>query len=87
MKKKNRDRGFEVQEVVRTIPAREGEELCFSVVKINGKVRGDIRYFGLSEDTETEGQMLPTPRGLTLDAGMVNAFRDAVKELGAALQK
>ena len=52
MEKEKKDKGFVEKEKVRVIPTRIGEELHFTVVEVNGKRRGDIRFFMKNEEDE-----------------------------------
>ena len=55
MTETTKERGFQVIKEVHTVPIRKGEELRYSVVKVHGETRGDIRLF-----IEIKGEFRPT---------------------------
>ncbi len=62
MKTTRKEGGFKEVKKVAVIPTRDGEELHFTKVEVDGKTRGDIRYF-----TAREGQqMTPGRRGILI---------------------
>ncbi len=62
MKSKRYEGGFKEVKKVAVIATRDGEELHFTKVEVDGKTRGDIRYF-----TAREGQqMTPGRRGILI---------------------
>ncbi|GEM_PF-1469849 len=60
----NQETGFKEKEKVYAIATKEGEEIRFSVVEVNGQTRADIRYF--AEWGDVRG-LRPTRGGITID--------------------
>jgi len=75
--------GFVEKEKVRVIPTRKGEELHFTVVEVEGEIRGDIRFF-----VKIKGRkgMLAARRGIAVLPEHFKAFQDGVAELAAKLE-
>ena len=67
----NKDGGFKEKEKVFCIPTKEGEEIRFAVVEVNGRTYADIRYF--AEWGDVKG-LRPTRGGLTVDPVHMAAF-------------
>mgnify|MGYP001616873340 CR=1 FL=1 len=84
MARRQRTGEFKEKKVVHTMPAREKEELRFSLVEVDGKTRGDIRYF--AEWGDVKG-MRATPRGITLDPAKREGFEEGVGKLFDALEE
>lgn len=82
MTKEKKNWGFVEKERVRVIPTRDGEELHFTVVEVNGKARGDIRFFVTNEETE---RVFAAKRGITILPRHFKAFQEGVAELAAKL--
>jgi hypothetical protein len=61
MNTKRYEGGFKEVKKLNVMDTREGEELHFTKVEVDGKIRGDIRYFTLRE-----GRMKPARRGLLI---------------------
>lgn len=73
---------FKEKEKVHVIPTRKGEELHFSVIELDGKPKGDIRYFSRNE----EG-LRPTQRGIVVDIGKMGDLMEGTHKLVAAINK
>ena len=75
--------GFVEKEKVRVIPTRKGEELHFTVAEVEGKIRGDIRFF-----VKIKGRkgMLAVRRGIAVLPEHFKAFQEGAAELGAKLE-
>ncbi len=84
MKGKERTGEFKEKEVAFVMPARENEELHFSVVELNDKLRADIRYF--AEWGEVEG-LRATQRGITIDPAKYGEFQKGVMKLSEKLPR
>ncbi len=61
MKTVRNEGGFKELKKINVVKTREGEELHFTKVEVDGKIRGDIRYF-----TDRDGRMRPARRGLLI---------------------
>jgi len=82
-KKRNwNDSDFKEVEKIGVIPTREGEELHFSIVEVDGKTRGDIRYF-----VDHSGQMLHSRRGILIPEKNAQAFKEQVDKLVQNLEE
>jgi hypothetical protein len=68
---------------VRVVPTRSGEELHFTVVEVNGKLRGDIRFFVKNEEND---EVFAAKRGISILPRHFKAFQEGVAELGAKLE-
>lgn len=75
MTKKRYEGGFKEIKKIAVVKTREGEELHFTKVEVDGKVRGDIRYFTVQED-----EMRPGRRGLLIPEN-TKEFQANVAEL------
>ena len=82
MTQDKKDLGFHEKEKVKVIPTRKGEELHFAVVEVDGKVRGDIRFF--VRNKENKG-MFAARRGISVLPKHFSAFQEAVTELAGKL--
>ena len=82
MEKEKKEKGFVEKEKVCVIPMRSGEELHFTVVEVNGKLRGDIRFFVKNEEND---EIFAAKRGITILPRHFKAFQEGVMELGAKL--
>jgi hypothetical protein len=85
MDKEKKNKGFVEKERVRVVPTRSGEELHFTVVEVNGKTRGDIRFFVRNEENEDTEEMIAAKRGISILPRHFKAFQEGVAELGAKL--
>ncbi len=86
MENEKKDKGFVEIEKVRVIQTRNGEELHFTVVEVNGKTRGDIRFFVRNEENEDAEEMIAAKRGISIFQRHFTAFQEGVAELGARLE-
>jgi len=86
MENEKKDKGFVEKEKVRVIQTRNGEELHFTVVEVNGKTRGDIRFFVRNEENEDAEEMIAAKRGISILPRHFKAFQEGVAELGARLE-
>lgn len=82
MTQDKKDLGFQEKEKVKVIPTRKGEELHFTVVEVDGKVRGDIRFF--VRNKENKG-MFAARRGISVLPKHFSAFQEGVTELAGKL--
>ena len=73
-----KDLGFKEKEKVKVIPTRKGEELHFTVVEVDGKIRGDIRFFVKNKDNKG---MFAARRGISVLPKHFTAFQEATAEL------
>jgi hypothetical protein len=85
MENEKKDKGFVEIEKVRVIQTRNGEELHFTVVEVNGKTRGDIRFFVRNEENEDTEEMIAAKRGISILPRHFKAFQEGVAELGEKL--
>jgi hypothetical protein len=83
MTQEKKDLGFKEKEKVKVIPTRKGEELHFAVVEVDGKIRGDIRFF--VRNKENKG-MFAARRGISVLPKNFGMFQQAVSELAAKLE-
>jgi len=83
MTQEKKDLGFKEKEKVKVIPTRKGEELHFAVVEVDGKIRGDIRFF--VRNKENKG-MFAARRGISVLPKHFGMFQEAVTELAAKLE-
>ena len=83
MEKEKKNKGFVEKERVRVVPTRSGEELHFTVVEVNGKLRGDIRFFVKNEEND---EVFAAKRGISILPRHFKAFQEGVAELGAKLE-
>jgi len=83
MENEKKDKGFVEIEKVRVIQTRNGEELHFTVVEVNGKLRGDIRFFVKNEEND---EVFAAKRGISILPRHYKAFQEGVAELGAKLE-
>jgi len=82
MEKGKKGKGFVEKEKVRVIQTRNGEELHFTIVEVNGKTRGDIRFFVKNEESD---EVFAAKRGISILPRHFKAFQEGVAELGAKL--
>jgi len=82
MEKGKKGKGFVEKEKVRVIQTRNGEELHFTIVEVNGKPRGDIRFFVKNEDSD---EVFAAKRGISILPRHFKAFQEGVTELAAKL--
>lgn len=82
MTQEKKDLGFKEKEKVKVIPTRKGEELHFAIVEVDGKIRGDIRFFVTNK--ESKG-MFAARRGISILPKHFQAFQEAVTELAGKL--
>ena len=80
MTETTKERGFQVIKEVHTVPIRKGEELRYSVVKVHGETRGDIRQF-----IEIKGEFRPTESGVTFPKQALNPVVFGFQKLQKAL--
>ena len=85
MENGKKEKGFVEIEKVRVIQTRSGEELHFTVVEVNGKTQGDIRFFVRNEENEEKEEMIAAKRGISVLPRNFKEFQEAVAELGAKL--
>ena len=85
MAKRERAGEFVVKEVVHAVPCREGEELRFQKVEVNGAERADVRYFARSD--YSGGKFMQTPRGITIDPSRLSSVVEGVQKLAAKFAK
>ena len=85
MDKEKKNKGFVEKERVRVVPTRSGEELHFTVVEVNGKTRGDIRFFVRNEENEEKEEMIAAKRGISILPRHFKAFQEGVSKLAAKL--
>lgn len=76
MNRKRKYGDFKEKEVLHSVGMRKGEELRFAVVEVDGKTRGDIRYF-----SEAEEGMRPTTRGIMVDPAKLGEIQKGVQML------
>ena len=86
MENEKKDKGFVEIEKVRVIQTRNGEELHFTVVEVNGKTRGDIRFFVRNEENEETEEMIAAKRGISVLPRHFKEFQEGVAELAAKLE-
>jgi len=86
MENEKKDKGFVEIEKVRVIQTRNGEELHFTVVEVNGKTRGDIRFFVRNEENEETEEMIAAKRGISILPRHFKEFQEGVGELAAKLE-
>ncbi len=80
--KKRYEGGFKEVKKVAVVETRDGEELHFTKVEVDGKIRGDIRYF-----TAREGQsMMPGRRGILIPENP-KTFQENVEKLIKSLSE
>ena len=82
MENEKKDKGFVEIEKVRVIQTRNGEELHFTVVEVNGKLRGDIRFFVKNEEND---EVFAAKRGISILPRHFKAFQEGVSKLAAKL--
>ena len=82
MEKEKKDKGFVEKEKVCVVPMRSGEELHFTVVEVNGKLRGDIRFFVKNEEND---EVFAAKRGISILPRYFKAFQEGVSKLAAKL--
>lgn len=71
-------------EVAHVIPIREGEEIRFSVIELDGKPRADIRYFAQWGGVD---EMQATTRGIIVNPEKFDDFVEGVTKLRARVQQ
>lgn len=74
------ERGFEVVKEIHSVPLRKGEELRYSVIKVNGETRGDVRQF-----IEIKGDFRPTSSGVTFTPSVLPSVTEGFQKLSRAL--
>jgi hypothetical protein len=84
MTQEKNERGFEEKEKVKVIPTRKGEELHFAIVEVDGKVRGDIRFFVKNKDGKG---MFAARRGVSILPKNFGEFQEGVTELAKKLSE
>ncbi len=84
MTQEKNDRGFEEKEKVKVVPTRKGEELHFAIVEVDGKVRGDIRFFVKNKDGKG---MFAARRGVSILPRNFKDFQEGVNELAKKLSE
>lgn len=82
MSDKFRKKVTKAKEIVHVIPAGRNLEFRFSVVEVDGKEAGDMRYF---EKGRFEDIMLPTKRGIPFPE-KPEEFLKGFEKLRAALE-
>ncbi len=83
MKTTRKEGGFKELKKVNVIETREGEELHFTKVEVDGKIRGDIRYFTVREGAS---QMAPGKRGILIPENP-KEFQGSVEKLIKSLSE
>lgn len=83
MTKEKKDLGFKEKEKVKVISTRKGEELHFTVVEVDGDIRGDIRFFVKNKDNT---EMFAARRGISVLPKHFPVFQEAVAELAGKLE-
>ena len=73
-----KESSFKEKEKVYTIPTREGEEIRFSIVEVNGRTCADVRYF--AEWGDVKG-LRATRGGLTIDPVNMAKFVQGANKL------
>jgi len=82
MIKKVKQGEFVEKEKVYVMPARKGEELHFSIVELEGKIKADIRFF-----SKIDEGMRPTYRGIVIDPPKMESVVEGAQKLMAAISK
>lgn len=73
---------FKEVKKIGVLQTREGEELHFTLVEVDGKTRGDIRYF-----TDRDGEMVHGRRGILVPEKSPVAFKEQVEKLVQSLEE
>ncbi|MDA9101390.1 hypothetical protein N9K06_01795 [Omnitrophica bacterium] len=82
MTQDKKDGGFKEKEKVKVFATRKGEELHFAVVEVDGKIRGDIRFF--VKNKENKG-MFAARRGISVLPKHFSEFQEGVTQLAEKL--
>jgi hypothetical protein len=84
MERKRRRWNLKEKEVAHVIPIREGEEIRFSVIELDGRPRADIRYFAQWGGVD---EMQATTRGIIINPEKFDDFVAGVTKLRDRVQK
>ncbi len=82
MDEEKQDPGFVEKEQVKTVPTRKGEELHFTVVEVDGEIRGDVRFFTWNKELK---KMTASKRGIAVLPRHFKTLKDGVSELSEKL--